>query len=146
MTFVSEGQIFVFIACVAIGAVGGVCFSFSDLIKSGLKIKALGVITDTFAFISAFIIFQAAAYFFNFPSLRIYMVVGVFLGIFLYLKSFNIILAKLFKRLYNIIRIFNRKIGGKIKKTLVFIKNRLKTAIIAAKRKNGRWKKVNSKE
>ena len=74
------------------------------------------------------------------------MVVGVFLGIFLYLKSFNIILANLFKRLYNIIRIFNRKVGGKIKKSLIFIKNRLKTAINAAKRKNGRWKKVNSKE
>lgn len=146
MTFVSEGQIFVFIACVAVGAISGVCFSLSDLIKSGLKIKVLGVITDTFAFLSAFIVFQAAAYFFNFPSLRTYMVVGVFLGIFLYLKSFNIILAKLFKRLYNIIRIFNRKIGGKIKKTLVFIKNRIKTAITAAKRKNGRWKKVNSKE
>ena len=47
---------------------------------------------------------------------------------------------------FDIKRLTTFKIGGKIKKTLVFIKNRIKTAIIAAKRKNGRWKKVNSKE
>ena len=102
--FVSKGQIYVFIVCVAIGCLSGIFFSLSALLKSGVKSKCFRIIPDIFVFVALSVAYVFLAYSFGFPNLRAYMIVGVFVGIIGYFKSFHILLAKCLKKLYNIIR------------------------------------------
>ena len=102
--FVTKNQFYVFIACVAFGAIGGVVFSFFTPLKLSVKSQAIRILLDA----TAFIVFTGGYVFYsftlNFPSIRAYNILGVLLGLVLYLKSFGIILAKSVKKLYNILR------------------------------------------
>ncbi|MBR5899905.1 MAG: hypothetical protein IKZ38_00735 [Clostridia bacterium] len=102
--FVSHGQFYVFIASVSIGCVSGIIFSvvveFSKLFKNRIVLQIGYGLSLILASIS-FVYFQ---YKLSFPSLRFYMIVGVFLGLIVYAKTFNLMLAKALKKLYNIIR------------------------------------------
>ena len=121
--FVTENQFFVFVACVAFGGVFGVIYPLFALIKKPLKSKIAKGIADViyFALFTAF--FLPYGYFLGFPSFRIYMPVGALVGLFLYMKSFYIILAKYGEKAYN-------KIKGKL----------------LLRKEHGRWTKRNSKE
>ena len=101
--FVSNGQFYVFIACVCFGGIGGVFFSISNLFKSLTKKYTLKIIFDIIAFCLLSFLYVLFSHTLSFPSFRAYMVLGVFVGIFIYLKSFHIILAKILKKIYNII-------------------------------------------
>lgn len=102
--FETFSQFCVFVACLGYGAMSGVLFSLSEAFKKTFRSKIPGIVSDTLAFliISGFFIFYS--YKLNFPSLRLYMPLGVFAGLFAYMKSFHIILAKICKKGYNILQ------------------------------------------
>lgn len=100
--FVSKGQIFSFIACIAFGAVCGVFFSFSYLLKRKFDNYPFRVLSDFFAFVFTSVLFVFFSYKIFLGEFRIYMTIGVVSGIALYLKSFNLILAKTLDKIYNI--------------------------------------------
>ena len=99
--FVTKSQIFVFLACVAIGGGCGIPFSIAAAVKRFIKNRFLRAILDVFAFSVCAFIYVWLAFMLHFPSFRPYMTAGVFLGIALYMKSFHILLAKPTKKLYN---------------------------------------------
>lgn len=101
--FVTKNQIFVFIACVAFGGIGGILFSFSAGIKSFIKNRVLKCLPDLISMLILGAVFCLYSHFLNFPNLRTYMIAGVFIGNVLYFKSFHILLAKCVKKFYNII-------------------------------------------
>ncbi len=100
--FVTKNQFFVFIACIAIGGVGGIFFTVAKFIKFFIKNSRLKMLPD----IAAFCVFTAwyvwISFNLQFPSQRIYMTAGVLVGLLLYFKSFNFILDLWLKKLYNI--------------------------------------------
>lgn len=97
--FVSSGQFFYFIACIGIGAIFGFLISFYKSFKVSKKTRV--VLDIVCALVCSFCyIFISHKLFF--PNLRLYMFFGVFLGIILYFKSINLILAIILKKLYNI--------------------------------------------
>lgn len=107
--FVTINQFYIFVACVAIGGISGIFFSVANFVNFLCKKSAINFFADFFAFMLTTLLFVFCAYKLNFPSIRFYMFIGVFVGIFLYNKSFNIILAKIAKKLYNkLVKKFNK--------------------------------------
>ena len=100
--FVSLNQFYIFLACVMFGALGGIIFSLFSLIKFFIKNKIFHAISDIVCMVILSVVFSDFSYKNNFPNIRVYMLLGVFLGLFMYLKSFHRILAKFIKKLYNI--------------------------------------------
>ena len=110
--FVTANQIYIFFACISFGGVVGVFFSVSIAIKWILKNKWLKILPDVVVFCIVSVLYVLYSYNMQFSSLRLYMLIGVVLGIVLYLKSFHIILAKILKKVYNIIKDkFNEKVA-----------------------------------
>ena len=99
--FVSKGQIFIFIACIAFGAISGILFSITCCVKKKINNKYLSVVIDITAFFLVSFFYVFYSYKLNFGNIRLYMPTGVLLGIFLYIKSFNYILAKISDKIYN---------------------------------------------
>ncbi len=108
--FDTLSQFCTFIACVGFGAVTGILVSISSGLKYIVKNKPIKILSDTFVFILIGLLYIAYSYSFNFSSLRLYMIFGVFMGIVVYMKSFHILLAKIGKKAYNIIQIRKDKI------------------------------------
>ena len=100
--FVTLNQIYVFIACVSFGGIGGLIFSLFCIIKTLVKFKIFEVLCDVFCMALLSVAFSVFSYKFSFPNIRVYMIFGVLLGLTLYLKSFHRILAKFAKKFYNI--------------------------------------------
>ena len=80
--FVSSGQAYGFIACVAFGFAGGLVFSFIQPFKFFLTYKITSIIFDFIAFIVLAFLFCEFCFWFDFPSLRGYMFFGVFVGLY----------------------------------------------------------------
>jgi site-specific recombinase len=102
--FVTKNQFSVFVACLAFGCMIGVFLSLLNLIKIKVRQKFVEVIIDVVGFVVVAIIFSQYTFSLGFPSIRVYMIVGVLLGIYIYLKSLYILLAKIAKKFYNIIK------------------------------------------
>ena len=100
--FVTKSQIFIFIACLSFGGVCGIFYSFSAAVKYFIKNKFIKAIPDVIASLFIALIYVNFSFSINFPNVRAYMMAGVFVGIFLYLKSFHILLAKNSEKIYNI--------------------------------------------
>ena len=102
--FVSANQAYVFIAAIAFGGAAGIIYFPVAAIKSARIPRILGIVSDAvfFVFFSAAFVFFS--YSLSFPSFRAYMAAGALVGFFLSRKSFGVILAKIAKKLYNIIR------------------------------------------
>ena len=100
--FVTANQFYTFLACVSFGAIGGVLFSMLSLVKAFVKSKIFLAIIDIFCMTILSVGFSIYSYKFNFPNIRVYMILGVLIGLTLYLKSFHRILAKFAKKFYNI--------------------------------------------
>ena len=99
-------QFYIFVSCVAIGGFCGLFFSLSRAIKYvfGVKIgRYLGILFDICAFVLTTLTYVRLSYVLNFPNFRFYMAFGVIIGLVAYLKSFHFILAKIGKKIYNII-------------------------------------------
>ncbi len=99
--FVSANQFYVFIACIAFGAVMGVFYSPIIALKRKVKRQIICAFADVLFFALLCVFYAFFSFYSGFPSLRAYMLTGVFAGIILYVKSFNIILAKFAKMIYN---------------------------------------------
>ena len=102
--FLTFTQFCVFVACVGYGGISGIILSISFALKFFLSNKFLKICSDTFALVLIGVIYILYAYKIGFPSLRAYMLFGIFLGMVAYMKSFHIILAKIFKKAYNILQ------------------------------------------
>ncbi len=99
--FVTFNQIYVFLACISFGVLSGVVYSPLIAVKERINKLPVSILIDFIYFFLLSIGYLIYSFSFNFPSFRAYMIAGVFLGIFLYLKSFRFMLAKVEKRLYN---------------------------------------------
>ena len=102
--FVTANQIYVFLACVSFGGCTGVLFTASYFIKYAIKRTYLKFIPDVISFVAVGILYVFYSYYACFSNLRIYMLFGIIVGIILYFKSFHIILAKILKKTYNILK------------------------------------------
>ncbi len=102
--FVTLSQFYVFLSCLAFGGVSGSLFSITFLLKCKIDTKIIKAIIDVFCCVIITFLYLLYSFYMKFPSLRLYMIVGVVFGICLYIKSFHIILAKLCKKLYNILK------------------------------------------
>ncbi len=102
---VTKNQFYVFIACIAFGAVSGLVFGGLAIFKIALKNKILRFLLDIVGGIIVGGLFVYYAFKMNFPTLRVYMFVGVLLGLIGYFKSFNILLAKSIEKIYNICKL-----------------------------------------
>ena len=101
--FVSLNQFYIFIASISFGIIGGVLYCPINFIKKKLKKFQILFLLDILYFFVLSVLFLFYSFLLKFPNVRAYMIFGVFLGIILYIKSFNNILAKVIKRVYNII-------------------------------------------
>ncbi|MBQ7339997.1 MAG: hypothetical protein IJW43_03995 [Clostridia bacterium] len=101
--FVTANQLYVFLSCLSFGACFGVFRTLAILIKEKTSKNAIKGVVEITYFILLSFGFVLYSYIVKMPNLRVYMIVGVLLGNFLYVKSFHYILAKSIKRVYNIL-------------------------------------------
>ncbi|MBQ3596832.1 MAG: spore cortex biosynthesis protein YabQ [Clostridia bacterium] len=99
--FVSSGQFYVLLSCIAFGVCCGVVRSIFTFFGAILNNKPIKIILDILFFVIIGFLFVLYSFRFSFPNVRAYMILGVFVGILLYMESFHIILAKFLERLYN---------------------------------------------
>ncbi len=106
MILISHNQIYVFIACLAFGGIFAIFLAIISLIKDRLKNVVIKAMLDLLFFVLVSIAYLIYSSWLKFPSLRAYMICGVFAGILLSLENFKVILAKFVDIVYNI---FKRK-------------------------------------
>lgn len=104
MSFVVSNQFFVFLCSIGFGCIIGFLFSIKNVIKKRLNNKALKIFCDVLVFILCAFCFNYLSFVIYFPNFRVYILLGFFVGIYVHLKSFNLILAKINKKIYNIIK------------------------------------------
>ena len=99
--FVTSGQFTAFMLSITFGILSGIFWALIRLFfrSTGKVGKMVG---DILFFVFLSLSFAYYAYLLKFPTIRPYMIAGILLGIFLYTKSFNIILAKILKKVYNL--------------------------------------------
>lgn len=96
-------QIFIFLMCLLSGLISGILYDAFFIVKKIFKLKILHITADVTFFICFSAIFVFMAVLFELPQTRAYMIIASLLGLLLYVKSFHIIVAFLFKMLYNVI-------------------------------------------
>lgn len=111
--FVSKNQFYVLLACIAFGGLSGILLSAINFIGALFKQKIVKFVCSIIALSLIGILYSFYSYKMFFPNVRVYMVVGVLIGIYLYYKSFYIILAKILKKIYNILGQKIKDIKGK---------------------------------
>ena len=111
--FVAKNQFYVLLACVAFGGVAGLLLSAINFFGYLTKQKILKFVCGVIALSIIGVLYSYYSYKLFFPNLRTYMLVGVLVGIYLYYKSFYIILAKILKKIYNIFKQKIKNIKGK---------------------------------
>ncbi len=105
MTFISLAQPRVFLCSTFIGVVIGVYYEIFYFISLFFKNNFIKHSLKTLWLASSSIIFITLSFAFEFPNVREYMFLGVFLGCLLYKLSFHKVIAILLNRVYNIITI-----------------------------------------
>lgn len=102
----TSNQFTVFALCLFVGFVSGVvyeAFAFGRFLlgcKKG-KQKVLGAALDILFFIAFACVCTTFAYTFRFPNFRVYIWIGYFLGLILYLKTLHQIVAFFENMCYN---------------------------------------------
>ncbi len=107
--FVTSGQFYIFIFCVVIGCLCGILLSIANLIKKIIRIVFLGYIIDVICFIASTVIFILTSNYFMFGNFRLYMFIGVILGLVIYMLTINFAIANIVKVLYNKIKVKEQK-------------------------------------
>lgn len=101
--FVTANQLFVFFSYLSFGTCFGVFITLVLLIKEKISNNVIKGVVE----IAYFILLSFGCVLYSFlikmPNLRVYMIVAVLLGNYLYIKSFHYILAKSVKRVYNVL-------------------------------------------
>lgn len=118
-------QFFIFMTCLFCGIVSGVVYDVLYIARTVLcgADKPAYTLKDKIFVIAADIlyclVFAAGFIFtsvmFDFEGLRLYMLIGCFLGALIYLKSFHLIVAFFCKKVYNKITEIKEKHGGRTK-------------------------------
>ena len=112
--FVTKNQFFVFVACIAFGAIIAFVLSLVKLTKFLSKHKIVYAVFDFVWLSFSSLLFSYYSHALSFPNFRPYMLLGVFCGFFGYFKSYHIILAKSIKKFYNsIVNYVPKKSRGK---------------------------------
>ena len=111
--FVTKNQFYVFLSCISFGGCAGLLLSAINGVGFLFKKKTINFICSVLALMVIGVLFSYYSYKMFFPNVRVYMLVGVMIGIYLYYKSFYIILAKLLKKFYNIYKQKIKKLKGK---------------------------------
>ena len=105
-------EISVFFICFSFGVISGIVFSILRLLSNVIKNNFAEVAFDILYFSLLSVGFIFLSYYLKFPSFRLYMCIGVLLGVYVYVKSFHYILAIGVEKVYNQIR---NKISAKRK-------------------------------
>lgn len=83
----------------------GFIFSFSfvpfTVLKQVINLNIIHIIFDVIFFVFLALAFNYCMFIFHFPTIRVFIIVAFLLGVYLYMKTFNIILAKFLKKFYN---------------------------------------------
>lgn len=111
--FITFDQFYVATFIFALGFVFSFFLSFFDI---PVRNKFLIIIKNVFVFI----LFLAVSLFYcflsvklNFPNFRLYMPIMFFLGLYLERKTLRLLLAKSYKKLYNIFKVKKVKNDGR---------------------------------
>lgn len=107
----SYGQIYAFLSCFAFGVIFGVVYLLVLLLKNKIKFKSIKIAVDLIYFVILSTTFSYYTKILSYPSVRFYMPTAVLLGVFVSVKTFNIMLAKTMEKIYNI---FNTKVKEKL--------------------------------
>jgi len=99
--FVTANQIFIFLVCIYSGLISGVIYDVLYLVKLVAGGKWTNIILDIVFFIIFSLIYIFVSFIFHFPVFRLYMFLGTQLGLFMYIKSFHILIANGAKKIYN---------------------------------------------
>ncbi len=99
--FATNNQLFIFLSCLSLGIASGVVYEFFYLLKKVVRLKIFKYIFTLIFFIVLSILYVALSVYFEFPSFRLYMYIGVLLGLVIYIKSFHYFIAILLKKGYN---------------------------------------------
>lgn len=86
------------------GVVSGIGYTGFALLKRIIRKKYISILLDIVFFCLLSVAYVYYSFCYHFPSFRVYMYMGVILGLALYIKSFYIILAKSIKKIYNYIK------------------------------------------
>lgn len=98
----ASDQIFIFLVCVLTGVAAGIVYEPFFLLRKVFRDKpAASVVFDTLFFLIFAAMSVAVSALFAFPDFRVYMYLGNFMGLILYLKSAHRIVAFLWKVCYN---------------------------------------------
>lgn len=103
--------VFIFITCTCCGIVSGVVYDVLYIARClvcgirkevyTVKDKVFTAVTDIIYFIILAAAFVFTSVMFDFEGLRLYMLAACLIGALLYIKSFHVIVAFLFKKAYN---------------------------------------------
>lgn len=107
--FESSNQIYVTLTCFSLGVIFGLIYLIVIAIKQRFTDSIIKILIDVFFFVLLVIFYFVVSYNLKFPSIRVYMPTSVLFGVFCSIKSFNLILAKICKKLYNKMKVKPRK-------------------------------------
>jgi len=99
--FVTANQIFIFLVCIYAGLISGVVYDVLYVLKLAAGGKWTNIILDIIFFIIFSCIYIFVSFLFEFPVFRFYMFFAAQLGLFMYIKSFHILIANGAKKIYN---------------------------------------------
>lgn len=94
-------QLRIFLLCILIGAVCGVLYDVFFFLRQSYRKQWLRILCDVLFCLSFAFVYVLFSISFGFPPLRSYFVLGLTVGLFLYLKSFHKIVAFFSEKLYN---------------------------------------------
>ncbi len=119
----TANQLLILCASAFSGIVAGVLYEFFYLLRRLVKLRALKIFFDVLFFLLFAVIFIFVSVVFNFPQMRVFMVLGAFLGFSIYICTFHRIVAFLIEKLYNIFKILFKNLKNGEKSTNVRRKN-----------------------
>jgi hypothetical protein len=114
--FVTANQIFIFLVCIYSGLLSGVIYDVLYILKLATGGKWTNIILDILFFIIFAGIYIFVSFMFEFPVFRLYMFFATQLGLFMYIKSFHILIANGAKKIYNKLKHLKEK-GSERRKT-----------------------------
>ena len=102
--FSTLNQPIISVICVSIGVLFGFIYDIFFLCFNISKNKTITTISNIIYFILMAILFTITSNYLKFTNFRIYMAISVIVGLILYNKSFHKIIAKLYIKVYNIVK------------------------------------------
>lgn len=115
--YVSHGQFYVFISCIAFGSISSLFFVFARPLCLAIKNRLLNSIIEFLLFVLVAVLFNLYAFALQMGNFRLYMPFGVLFGMLLGYKTFAFALAKAYVLVYNIFKQKKRKKGYGVKKS-----------------------------